>query len=335
MQRNGVAAPPEAFSGGYRPLVHAVAGIEADGSPLDNARSRGAPRLAAYGDHAVSESMAVGRPPSGQPTATLTGSSVASLLASVNAAVAWTWQVSRGPHEIAAMLHGAARGTTSELGRSADFCLRPTAGGCADDVHRVDLCLTRKAADPASAAALGCPWQPSDPNLQADRSAFDATAIAIDLTHFVPAAATAACGAAIIHVDASNPAPRNPCPHLSLPGVGTRPWVMPQPGSDVCPHCEDTDETSANVAAKSTLAPARMVRIEIAQALSRPIDEMVLVVGSKLFVLSPPHPITGGMRFVVRGLAQQGLDKESLENALLAFSIDRRYAAVSPLLHEH
>lgn len=334
LQRGGSSVMPEVFGGAYRPLVHAVAGIEADGTPLDNARVRGAPRLAAYGDHAVAESIALAAAPSGQPTATLTGSSVATLLASVNAAVAWSWQASRSPHDIAALLHGAARGTTSVLGRTADFCLRPAGGGCADSIHRIDLCLTRKAADPGTAAGLRCDWQPSDPALQADRSAFDADAIEIDLSHFVQSGAVAACGAATIHVDASMPTPRNPCPHLALLGVGTRPWVMPQPGSDACPHCEDTDETTLQKAAGISVAPARMIRIEIAPALSRPIDEMVLVVGSRLFVLTPGHAITGGMRFVVRGLADQGLDKDSLEHALLAFSIDRRYAAVSPLLHE-
>jgi hypothetical protein len=333
----GGTADPNLFAAPYRPLVHAVGGIEADGGVLDNARPHSAPRLAAYADHAVVESLALGPPPSGRPTATLTGSSVATLLASINAAVAWTWQPSRGPHDIAALLHGAASGTASVLGRNVDVCLRDAAGRCVDgivSVHRLDLCLTRKRAGP-HIASLDCAWAPTDPRLGVDRAAFDATATVLDLGNYVSIGHDPACGTAEIYADASVPLRGSPCPHLELLGVASRPWVMPQPGSDTCQHCEDTDETSLQLASKQVVANQRVLRIEIAPQLSRPIDNLVLVAGSELYVLAPPHAVSGGSRFLIRGLGAHGLHGEAMEHAFLAFSIEGRYVAVSPLLHEN
>lgn len=336
LRGHGGSADPRAFAGAYRPLVHAVGGIEADGTPIDNARPRSVPRLAAYADHAVAESLALGPPPSGLPTATLTGSSVASLLAALNAAVAWSWDPSRGAHEVASLLHAAAIGTPSALGRRVDVCLRDAAGRCVDgiaDVHRLDACLTRRASGPAI-PGLACTWMASDPRLGVDRADFDAAATPIDLSSQVPIGGDPACGAAVLHVDPAAVLPAAPCPHLALLGVASRPWVMPQPGSDVCPHCEDTDETLARIAAKRVPAAARVLRIEIAPRLSRPVDTMALVVGDRVFVLAPAQPIRGGDRYLVRGLAAQGLGAAELEHAFVAFGIDGRYAAVSPLFHE-
>jgi hypothetical protein len=327
---------PSAFRAVYRPLLHAVGGIEADGAPLDNARPRSTPRLAAYGDHAVVESLALGAPPSGQPTATLTGSSVASLLAATNAAVAWSWKPAAGAHEIASLLHSAAIGTPSALGRASEVCLRDAAGRCVDgveSVHRLDLCLTRTASGPPI-AGLSCAWQPSDPRLAIDRAGFDAGATVIDVSSHVLAGPQPGCGTSIVLVDPAAPLPATPCPHTTLLGIASRPWVMPQPGSDVCPHCEDTDEVLKRGVGKRAAAGSRVLRIEIAPRLSKPVGGMAVVVGDRVFVLATTVPVRGGDRFVVRGLSAHGVDAAALEHAFVAFAIDGRYAAVSPLFHE-
>ena len=67
-----------------RPLLYAVGGVRADGEPLANARFRGMPTLAAYAQNVAVPSWNPNR-----PTATVTGSSVATAVVSSIAAVVW------------------------------------------------------------------------------------------------------------------------------------------------------------------------------------------------------------------------------------------------------
>lgn len=67
-----------------KPLIYAVGGIRADGNPLLNARLSGMPRRAAYGENAVVPTWGPEKPP-----VLLTGSSVATAVASSIAAIVW------------------------------------------------------------------------------------------------------------------------------------------------------------------------------------------------------------------------------------------------------
>ena len=115
--------PPPAIPcrgiGTNQPLVHAVGAVRADGAPLRNRRDHAEPELVAFGDHATV--TAQGSP---EPTATLTGSSVATVVAS--AAVAWV------RFYLPKLNSNAAVGRLREHGdplRRATFCH----GGSRDD----------------------------------------------------------------------------------------------------------------------------------------------------------------------------------------------------------
>ncbi len=122
--------------GSYRPLVHAVGGVDQFDQPLINARVGGRPRLASYAANAtiVDDGLA---------TETLTGSSVASAVASGAAALLWSYRHDLTPDEVVERLYSAGWDT----GDQADFEL---AGG-SSSINRISVCGA------LTAACIGMP----------------------------------------------------------------------------------------------------------------------------------------------------------------------------------
>ena len=109
----------------YQPLVFAAAGIRADGTPLPNARPLSSPPLAAYADHAT---VSAG---SGQATAVLTGSSVASVVVASSAAALWHHMKDLEGPQVMDRLHQSGNGLAQEV----DFaCVVESGEGCPDSV---------------------------------------------------------------------------------------------------------------------------------------------------------------------------------------------------------
>ncbi len=323
------ALDPLNFTGSaYRPLVRAVSAIEADGTALDNARVGARARLVAYGDHAVVESLA--RSP-GEPTATLSGSSVATLLASANAALAWSHNNKMNPHQLADFLYAAANGSSSALAASADICLRDSSGACTAGVdysaHRLSMCLTRLATGDPSLTPASCAWVADNPAMALDYAAFDAAASRVDLTRYGSTSIDSACGARVIRWNPERPMPAQPCPHLMLPSLGERPWVLPQPGSDLCPQCEDGGRAAKRALAKAV--STRVLRLQISPRLSGQITAITLVAGTQLYAIALDRPLIAGDRLVLEGLETLAGDREHMT---VAFAVNASHAAISTAL---
>jgi hypothetical protein len=320
---------PLNFSGSnYRPLVLAVSAIEADGSDLDNARLGARARLVAYGDHAAVESLARS---AGEPTATLSGSSVATLLASANAALAWSHDSTMNPHQLVDFLYAAANGSSSALTRSADICLHDASGACVTGVdysaHRLSLCLTRWAVGDPGLTQEDCAWDADNPLMAVDYSAFDAAASRIDLTRYTRTSIDSSCGAIVLRTNPDRPTPAQPCPHLTLPSLGERPWVLPQPGSDLCPQCEDGGLAAKSARAK--VAAPRLLRMQITPRLTEQITAVTLVAGTQFYALALDRPLSSGDRLVLEGLETIAGDRE---HVTVAFAVNASHTAISTVL---
>ena len=118
---------PPNDSAAYRPLVHAVAGVQGNDVPLANASPDSASRLAADSERAVVASRI------GVPTASLTGSSVSALKASAAASLVWyhfpEW---RADQVMQALYDGGLPLQPPEDSerQAVDFCLDPSSVGC-------------------------------------------------------------------------------------------------------------------------------------------------------------------------------------------------------------
>jgi hypothetical protein len=328
-------AASEFIANAYRPLVHAVSGIEADGSELDNARALGTARLAAYGDHAVVQSQASAQV---SPTLTLTGSSVASLLASVNAALAWSHQPQLSSHQITALLHDAALGTDSVLPRSADLCLRTAAGSCAAGVspmsHRLSLCQTAVALGLPGLSSSDCAWTAGNPELGLEYGAYDSAAFAIDLTRLTASALRPECAGAALRYDPARGLPLQPCPHLGLPGLGEQPWLLPQPGSNLCPSCQEDGPPVLKRAMvgswASKLGTPRTLRIEITPRFGERVTSLSLAIGNVVYALPLPRDLRGGDRLRITGVETL---PGGTERSLIAFAVNGQFATTSTVLY--
>jgi hypothetical protein len=145
------------------PLVYAVGGVRSNGHPLVNARERGMPRRAAYGENALVPSKNPG-----DPTTVITGSSVSTAVVSSIAAAVWSSFPELSSRQVMATLD--ASGDTLE--READFwfgsdaALPLTFSSRHPRVHRLSLCNALQAAwnrwgTSSAKAQLGCAtWQP-------------------------------------------------------------------------------------------------------------------------------------------------------------------------------
>lgn len=232
----------------YEPLVYAVGavgggsreGIDGevvfDDSPLPVSRKESWPPLVAVGEAAVTES---GVP--GTPTATLSGTSVSTLVVSMAAAAVWYYSPDAEPAEVMEVLYESGR----SLLRAPDFSLCPPGGSCArPEVRRVRVCEAVR-----WACILGAPCPPPlldpglCPELPVEPLPNPVLSPQYPATGSVPLPSpppVCQAGGVTYSYDAGNP-PNNAaeyvCPSRALDGLGATPWVAPQPHSDPCPDC--------------------------------------------------------------------------------------------------
>ena len=141
-----------------QPLVYAVSGVDARKLPLVNTRARGeAPRVA-YADHVVVPSLYE----PDQPTATLTGSSVAAAVVSATAALVWQYH----PEMTAAQVMELLDRSGEDLAREPDFAA--PARDPREGVRRIALCPALLEAGVSGLS--GCPPQSAPPRLQDELS---------------------------------------------------------------------------------------------------------------------------------------------------------------------
>ncbi len=219
------------------PLLYAVGGAQSGGEPLANSRPFSLPERVAFGDHGV----VAGHADHGEPTAILTGSSVATLVASAAASAAWYYAPDSTGHKIMAVLDLAG----DSLPMTADFCF-DTAGGCSA-VRRVAVCPGVMAI--CAQLLNGCPvvdclpWDPAPPDLSDNLASLD-PALEIDLTTIdQPYPDAPFCDPSTPHFDPANGPSADPCPDRQYVSVEATPWVHPQPGSHACPPCRVHENT--------------------------------------------------------------------------------------------
>jgi hypothetical protein len=175
-----------------RPLLYAVGGLNSKGDFLASARPGGMPRRAAYAENAV-----VACPGPENHTAMLTGSSVATAIASSIASVVWAAHPQLTSSQVMAVLDESGK----ELAWPADFWFpaNPTASNIRPKVHRLSLCQALEKAREK--------YTPDLPRLSCDTwppQSFDS------LVSF---------------------------PTKSWGPNSCQPWLYPQPEADPCPVC--------------------------------------------------------------------------------------------------
>ena len=254
----------------YRPLLYAAGGVRTDGRELANARPKGLPRLVAYGDHAVTEHRDPAASP-GTPTATLTGSSVSTLVASATAAAVWYTHPNLTAQEVMEQVYRTGR----PAGQRADFYLK---GQPQPDRHRVSFCGAVGATCPISIGG-------GRPYLSAALQGFSNQAAVLGI-----AAGKAASD-----------------PFQSLPGLMARSWIGPQPEADPCPGCTFTETATGSGTILGEIDPAFNGRIlseltltigGASQSLQIPPS---LLTSSKL-TSSKVQGLTGGSQFKIENL---------------------------------
>jgi hypothetical protein len=148
------------------PLLYAVGGVQGQGHPLINARPGGMPRRAAYAERAVVACF--GRD---QPTAILTGSSVATAVASSIAAVVWSFHPKYKSWQVMDILDQSG----DELKLDADFWFgSSTFLPARPKVHKLSLCAAlEKACKGPEPCPFKCPVRMQEPSSSQSASAPD------------------------------------------------------------------------------------------------------------------------------------------------------------------
>ena len=215
------------------PLVVAVAGVDRQLVPLGNAIPQSLPEIVAYGDHGAVDDSGI----PGAPTAVLTGSSVAALVASTTLAAMAAFRPDLGFEALVHLAHDD--GETA--GGPADICALDQSGPC-PEVRGISLCKSVQAA--CTAPGGNCPQGPPTcsarphgaPTLPLPE--LPALPIVVDASWLqaVNGSPCPACGTFdAFSFDSAFPA--DPCPDRQLHGPGRRPYAHPQPQSSMCPNC--------------------------------------------------------------------------------------------------
>lgn len=211
-------------------LVYAVGGVDWQGLPLPNSRTRGLPQRVAYGDHAVVE---VG----GRSTAILTGTSVSAAVVSSVAAVVWDLRPDLKPAEVMRLIDTS--GTPTPEGVRADF----HRGWRRPRIRVISLCTGmeracgRNGKDCGStlAAVPRCTpldWQPP---------VFAGLSLSLGsgALYFQPTETSSSppCDSRTRLFSAGGPVSPPYCPTDQFLSVSSQRWIFPQPGADPCPNC--------------------------------------------------------------------------------------------------
>ena len=287
----------------YRPLVYAVGGVDASGGALANGRELGMPRLAAIGRHGVAESHVAG-----QPTATLTGTSVSTVVASSAAAMVWYYQPEIAWWEVMDRLYD----TGTDLSFGADFYFETGAPG--PTTRQLSICQAVEATCPGGSQCLGeeprcLGGSPSFGTL--DFSGFLTTVgQTVDGTHVGTAypESMVVCEGEQMVYDLAMGLPVFLCPHHQLNGVALEPWLAPQPGSTPCPNCTFDDDENA-------------MFIEIASDYLGTLTDPILIVDTTLYSLDV-QPLTAGDRAVVQNLTQVVIAPGDEDKVTISFTVE-------------
>lgn len=271
-------SPPE-------PLVYAVAGTSARRGLLSNYRKKSTPRRAAYGDHAVT----AGHAP-------MTGSSVATMVVSASAALAWT----HAPGLSRAALMSALDASGELLPFEAEVKM-PGSGesiqmrllsGCSV-VNSV--CAQTRACGP-SFQALACPLAPTS-GLTIDQATAPFTAqVFVDASRLsqIVTAPSHCYGVDQIRRDPNQNLPENLCPFSTFVGALDQPWVGPQPEDPPCPGMAANNGGAAGPSSASCEnPPERIAQILLAVADDYPggnLSHAVLKIGPVGFDLQDVLP---------------------------------------------
>lgn len=182
-------------------MTYAIGGIDGADRPLFNTRSAGQPRIVAYGD-AVSVSRAAGG-----FTGAMTGTSMATAVASGIAAHGWSLRPTTNAHDVAAALYGSGIG----LADPATACSYD--GACR--IRRASRC--ELASKLTASAPTSCTTVPAYGGTKV-RTQVDPTALAIAFS-----------APAIVSPAAPTPA--------GVANAMVNPSVRPMPGSGGCSLC--------------------------------------------------------------------------------------------------
>ncbi len=223
----GVDGPPPDLSS--MPLLYAVGAVDADLEDLEVSRPNSRPPFLAYGDHAVSERGV------NEDDAPLTGTSIASIVVSTTAALAWAQQPELTPAQLMQQLYDAATPVAAADGPFVDIepiVLPSFSGGAPDSAHLIETCKTLQ--------KFGGRWPcVSDVLAELPAPIVDAATPSVveDLSKEL---AMPACGAThAIRYSAGLvwPTDRVLCPAEQYFSPQISPWVYPQPQGGECPFC--------------------------------------------------------------------------------------------------
>jgi hypothetical protein len=215
--------PIFAGPGSYRPLVHAVGGVDELDEALINARTDAMPRLAALGANGIAD-----------PTVDLlSGTSVAAAVASGTAALLWSYRPELRPDEIMQIIYDAGW----DMGLDADFGL----SGPGAAVHRLVVCA---ALDDACAGQGGdCPT----PACVAMAPALDG-----NLSGFATAV-EGVLGDPQTSVESYHSVAPQEWPSCDGSDMGTTDLASPQPDVPLCSRC-NLAKTTGDVAGDDRLS---------------------------------------------------------------------------------
>jgi Subtilase family len=221
-------------------LIYAVGGVDWQGLPLPNSRTRGLPKRVAFGDHATAE---VG-PEENRFTAIYTGTSVSAAVTSAAAAVIWHLRPELRPAEVMAIIDASSecQKAKADFYAWSDAFLRPT-----PVIREVSLCAAVKRACPTGAQCSEtlaklprCPLR----KREAPPLANILSTLRSPNTEVTPSYKPTAppppspCHPSMLLLTANGVPPSTPlCPTDEFRSVSSQRWVFPQPGDDPCPKC--------------------------------------------------------------------------------------------------
>jgi hypothetical protein len=212
-------------------LIYAVGGVDWQGLPLPNVRTKGLPRRVAYGDHGTAD---VG----GTPTAVYTGSSVSAAVVSSVAAVVWNLRPELRPAEVMWLIDHSGTRTPQKI--RADFY----SGRKAPRIREISLCAAvKKAWRGEAGGALGTAiarcapldWQPP---VFSGLLASDHT-LADQLNQFKISSVNASppCDSRTLLYSTGGSVFPPFCPTDQFTSALSQRWVFPQPGNNPCANC--------------------------------------------------------------------------------------------------
>ena len=216
-------------------LAYAVGGVDWQGLPLPNSRTKGLPRRVAYGDHAT---VYV----NGAPTTTYTGTSVSAAVVSSIAAMVWYLRPDLSPAEVMQLIDNSALQPPQAV--LADFYSEKKQ----PIIREVSLCAALKAAwsgrgDNAVGAAISkCEpqvWQPLViPELPGKHQRIDSKSLTSFQRKDVSTITRWACNPLMWLYSTDDALSSTPsCPTDLFISVLNQRWILPQPGDNPCSNC--------------------------------------------------------------------------------------------------